>query len=225
MVISARNTEYVIMRLQTIVVGAPIALDHQADQRQDERHQSSRSVIVSVLGTGNRILHGEIRNISEGETQIRLDQPLRYASLVAIDYNDNRLLGEVVYCEEEQAGWLVGIRVEHVLLGLTTLASSTLRSSHTASPRCFSWLSLAGTSRSNGGVVLQLSFSVAPKGSVPYSERVGGGWYGNPPVGVFKPGCGRRRLPDTGYLDAGSRQRQVPLLLFSEGTIFTAHTH
>ena len=123
MVISARNTEYVIMRLQTIVADAPIALDHQADQRQDERHQSSRSVIVSLLGTGNRILHGEVRNISERGTQIRLDQRLRYASLVTIDYDDNRLLGEVVYCKREQAGWLVRIRVEHALLGLATLAS------------------------------------------------------------------------------------------------------
>jgi len=111
------------MRLQTIVADAPIAVDRQEDQRQDERHQSSRSVIVSVLGTGNQILHGEIRNVSNGGTQLRLDQPLQYASLVTIDYDDNRLLGEVVYCEKEQAGWLVGIRIEHALLGLATLAS------------------------------------------------------------------------------------------------------
>ena len=70
-----------------------------------------------------RLLRVEIRNISNGGTQIRLDQPLRCASLVAIDYDDNRLLGELVYCEKEQAGWLVGIRVEHALLGLVTLAS------------------------------------------------------------------------------------------------------
>jgi hypothetical protein len=111
------------MRLQPIVTDTPIALDRRADQRQDQRHQLNQSATVSVLGTANQALHGEIRNISEGGTQIRLDQPLRYASLVAIDYDDNRLLGEVIYCEKEPAGWLVGIRVEHALLGLSTLAS------------------------------------------------------------------------------------------------------
>lgn len=111
------------MRLQTIVGDAPIALDRQADQSQDQRYQLSRSPTVSVLGTASQILHSEIRNVSEDGTQIRLDQPLRCASLVAIDYDDNRLLGEVVYCEKEQDGWLVGIRVEHALLGLATLAS------------------------------------------------------------------------------------------------------
>jgi hypothetical protein len=43
--------------------------------------------------------------------------------LVTIDYDDNRLLGEVVYCQKEQANWLVGVRVEHALLGLAVLAS------------------------------------------------------------------------------------------------------
>ena len=110
------------MRPQTMVVDAPSALDQQPDQRQAERHQLSQSAIVSVFGTPSLVLHGEILNLSEGGTQIWLDQPLRYASLVRIDYNDNLLLGEVVYCQREQAGWLVGIRVEHALLGLTALA-------------------------------------------------------------------------------------------------------
>ena len=111
------------MRLQTIAADASTVLDQQADQREDQRHPLKRSVTVSVLGTASEILHGEIRNIGKGGTQIWLDQPLRYASLVAVDYDDNRLLGEVVYCEKVQAGWLVGIRIEHALLGLATLAS------------------------------------------------------------------------------------------------------
>jgi hypothetical protein len=109
------------MRLQTMVADAPIALDRQADQRQAQRPELSRSVIVSVLGTG-QILHGEIRTISENGTQILLDQPLRNGSRVTIDYDNNHLLGEVVYCAKEQAGWLVGIRVEYAWLGLATLA-------------------------------------------------------------------------------------------------------
>jgi PilZ domain-containing protein len=123
MVIAARNLEHVIMRLQTMVADTPVALDQQTDQRLDQRQQLNQSAAVSILGTAKEILHGEIRNISKGGTQIQLDQPLRYASLVRIDYDDNRLLGEVIYCVKVEAGWLVGIRVEHALFGLTSLAS------------------------------------------------------------------------------------------------------
>lgn len=123
MVIIAGKTEHIIMPLQTIVADPPIALDRQTDQRQDQRHQLNQSASVSLLGTTSEVLDCEIRNISKGGIQIRIDHPLQYASLVAIDSNDNRLLGEVVYCQEEQGSWLVGIRVEHALFGLTALAS------------------------------------------------------------------------------------------------------
>ena len=115
------------MRQKTIVVDAPIALaqqqqPQQSDQRRAERHPVRQSATVSVFGTLTPVIRCEIQNISEGGTQIWLDQPLHYASLVKIEYNDNLLLGEVVYCKREQVGWLVGIHAEHALFGLTALA-------------------------------------------------------------------------------------------------------
>jgi hypothetical protein len=99
-------------------------LDQQTNQKQEQRYRLDRSATVKVLGIASEMLHGEIRSIGKkGGTQVLLDQPLRCASLVAIDYDDNRLLGEVVYSVEKGAGWLVGIRVEHALFGLATLAS------------------------------------------------------------------------------------------------------
>ena len=123
MAISARKMEYVLMHLQPGVVDASIAPDRRADQRQTQRHEVNQPVVVSVLGTSGETFHGEIRNVSEGGTELLLDQPVPYGSLVTIDYDDNRLLGEVVYCQREEANWLVGVRVEHALLGLATLAS------------------------------------------------------------------------------------------------------
>ena len=93
-------------------------------QKKSPRHHLRQSAIVSVLGAAAPGLSGEILNLSERGTQIRLDQPLGYASLVRIEYGDNLLLGEVVYCQPEQAGWLVGISVEHALLGLNALAGA-----------------------------------------------------------------------------------------------------
>ena len=95
----------------------------ELDKKKSPRHHLRQSAIVSVLGTAAPGVPGEILNLSEGGAQMRLDQPLGYASLVRIEYDDNLLLGEVVYCQEEQeGGWLVGISVEHALLGLKARA-------------------------------------------------------------------------------------------------------
>lgn len=112
------------MRRQTMVVDAPVKLDQPLDQRQAQRHQLSQSAIVSVLGTGSQVLQGEIRNVSKGGTQLKLHQPLGARSLLRIEYDNNLLLGEVVYCQQEQTGWVVGIRIEHFLSGLAALADA-----------------------------------------------------------------------------------------------------
>jgi len=94
------------------------------DLRQTERRGLSHPAMVTVLGTVVQVLHGEIRNISEGGTQIRLSEPLAPSTLVRVEYDDNLLLGEVVYCQSERSGSLIGLRIEHGLFGLTQLASA-----------------------------------------------------------------------------------------------------
>jgi len=64
---------------------------------------------------GRLVLQGEIRDLSEGGTQIVLREPLYLASSVKIEYADKILLGEVVYCRQEQAWWVLGIRAERAL--------------------------------------------------------------------------------------------------------------
>ena len=117
------------MRPQTTVVDAPIAPDQQPDQRQAQRHQVSQSAIVIVLGTASEVLQAEIRNVSKNGTQLQLSQPLGTGSLLRIEYDNNLLLGEVVYCQQEQTGWLVGIRIEHALSGLAVLSDAMSKAS------------------------------------------------------------------------------------------------
>jgi hypothetical protein len=100
------------------------SVDQSVEQRQTERQELSQFAIVSVVGTPARVLQAEIRNLSQGGTQIRLGEPLPPFTLVRIEYADNLLLGEVIYCRQEQCGWLVGLRVEHGLFGLTALADT-----------------------------------------------------------------------------------------------------
>jgi hypothetical protein len=112
------------MRPQTIVVDAPIARDQQPDQRQTQRHQLGQPAIVTVLGSATEVLQGEIRNVSKGGTQLQLPRPIGIGSLVRIEYDNSLILGEVVYCIQEQAFWIAGIRIEHALSGLTALADA-----------------------------------------------------------------------------------------------------
>ena len=112
------------MHSQSAVPDIPVALEDKLDQRQYQRHELRRPAILSVFGATSKVLRGEIQNVSHEGSQIRLEQPLRSGSLVRIEYDDNLILGEVVYSQRERADWLVGFRVEHALWGLTALAKA-----------------------------------------------------------------------------------------------------
>jgi hypothetical protein len=112
MAIFARNAEHVIM---------PAVL---VEQRQTERREITHSAVVTLVGTPAGVLHGEIRNLSERGTQIRLSEPVPPFTLVRIEYDDNLVLGEVVYCLREDASWLAGLRIEHALFRLTSLSET-----------------------------------------------------------------------------------------------------
>jgi PilZ domain len=107
-----------------MVTDAPARLEQLTDQRQAQRHPLSQSAVVSVLGAADQVFQGEIRNVSKGGTQLQLVQPLATGSLLRIEYDNSLLLGEVVYCHQEQAGWLVGVRIEHALTGLAALSDA-----------------------------------------------------------------------------------------------------
>jgi hypothetical protein len=107
--------------------GLQLPLKQQPDRRQALRQQLMQSAAVSIPGT-DQVLRGEIRNVSEGGAQILLSQPLCVTSPVKIEYDGKVLLGEVVYCRKEQAGWLLGIRLGDSLSGASDLANVMLRS-------------------------------------------------------------------------------------------------
>jgi hypothetical protein len=106
-----------------VVADLQLSPKQQPDRRQTARQQLSQSVVVRVSGT-DQPLHGVMRNFSEGGVQILLDQPLRIPSPVKFEYAGKLLAGEVVYCRQEQAGWLLGIRVGSALSGVTDLSKA-----------------------------------------------------------------------------------------------------
>jgi hypothetical protein len=104
-----------------------LSLEPQPDRRQAQRQQLVQSVEVSVLGT-DQLLHGVIRNLSEGGAQILLEQPLRVPSSVKIQYAGKLVAGEVVYCRQEQTGWLLGIHLVNASSGIPDRSNVAHRS-------------------------------------------------------------------------------------------------
>ena len=111
---------------QAALVEQTIAADGRdpaRELRNEQRCQLDCAARLTVIGPPARILHGEVRNLSQGGTQIRLNQHVPPFTLVKIEYNDSLLLGEVVYSQQEpSSSWLTGVRVEHGLFGLEALA-------------------------------------------------------------------------------------------------------
>jgi hypothetical protein len=125
--VSEGNGEHVALHPTEMAADLPVPLEQQPDRRLSPREQLSQPAFVNLLGTC-RLLHGEVRNLSKGGTQIWLAEPLPVSSLVKIEYADKLLQGEVVYCRREQDGWLLGIRVAHALSGVRNLDDAKRRS-------------------------------------------------------------------------------------------------
>ncbi len=125
--VAAEREEPFSARPGAVDADLPPSLEQQPDRRLTPRQELDQSVVVSVLGT-DQLLHGVIRNFSDGGVQILLDQQLRAASLVKIEHAGKLLAGEVVYCRQEQGGWLLGFRVGEVSSGVTGLSDAAHRS-------------------------------------------------------------------------------------------------
>lgn len=124
MAIRARKEQHGIM-LKEMLIDAPLVSAERPDQRRTSREKLNRPAIVTV-GLGGRVVPGELRNVSAGGTQLRLGEPLSASTLIRVEYDDNLLLGEIVYCQQEESHWLVGLRIEHGLFGLAALAEAMI---------------------------------------------------------------------------------------------------
>jgi PilZ domain len=114
-----------IMSLATVAVETSVfETTTTAERRQNLRHRVGCDATVTVFGMGDPVFEAVLNNVGEGGAQLTLDRSVAPSSLVKIEYSDNFLLGEVVYCRKENSAWLVGVKLEHGLFGLTALASA-----------------------------------------------------------------------------------------------------
>ena len=94
------------------------------EQRRDLRYESGQPVEVTLLGEPETRIQGRIRNVSGRGVGIEVGQPVRIGTALRIDIPDTMLLGEVMYCRQDPAGYYLGVELEHALHGLMALSAS-----------------------------------------------------------------------------------------------------
>lgn len=108
-----------------VTAGAPKGNDIRGrsgiDRRKNERHIIGSPAIVTIIAEQEKVLYGTLVNIADGGAQLRLDRPITFSALVKIEYANCLLLGEVIYRQQEEGNWLIGVEVEHSLSGLAAL--------------------------------------------------------------------------------------------------------
>jgi hypothetical protein len=101
------------------------------DQRREMRFQVEQSVQITVLGQPERHMPGRIKNVSGKGIGIEAAEPVEIGSAIKVTLEDAILLGEIIYCREDETGFYLGIEIEQALYGLAELATK-LRAFHEA---------------------------------------------------------------------------------------------
>lgn len=88
-----------------------------SERRRSRRYAAgeSQTALVSVYPALERSLPARIVNISEGGMRLRLGEPLAVNSLVQVETDGFKYLGEVVYCCAQEDVHFAGVHVEHAI--------------------------------------------------------------------------------------------------------------
>jgi hypothetical protein len=97
------------------------------DQRRQPRLDVTGAARVTLLGEPRKQVGGRVINLSGQGIRLMLDEPVSPGTLLAIEWADTEVMGEVCYCEQAEGGFAAGVRLEHVLLHTTELARLATR--------------------------------------------------------------------------------------------------
>ena len=92
------------------------------NQRRESRFEVNQSVAITLFGSPDIRLVGRIRNLSGRGIGLELEGPVAPGTALKIELEDALLLGEVIYCRQDEASFYVGVELEHALTGLSELS-------------------------------------------------------------------------------------------------------
>ncbi len=93
------------------------------DRRREPRIRAYQTVQLTVLGDAGYSTPANATQLSLHGIRLILDRPIPVNAAVKVVCDDWLGLGDVCYCTFERAHYVVGVRLEQVLIGLEELAS------------------------------------------------------------------------------------------------------
>jgi PilZ domain len=91
------------------------------DQRREPRFQSDQPVVVQILTDPPTRMEARVKNASGRGLGLVTPAPIPAGSAVRLEMEDTVVLGEAIYCRDDQGLHYVGVELDQVLVGLTEL--------------------------------------------------------------------------------------------------------
>jgi hypothetical protein len=92
------------------------------DNRREPRFVTDQSVTVTLLREPQITLTGRVQNYSGRGLGLMTDTAVASGTALKIAMDDAIILGEAVFCRQEEDHYYVGIELNQVLAGLAELA-------------------------------------------------------------------------------------------------------
>ena len=99
------------------------------ESRQEPRFEIDQEITVTLLGDTEEVIPAKVVNVSAKGMGLESSRPVDAGAALKIELADTLLLGEVIYCRGQGAGYQIGIALEQALYhtrGLAILAERLL---------------------------------------------------------------------------------------------------
>ena len=93
-------------------------------QRREPRFNAEQSLWITLFGEPDIRLPARVKNVSARGVGLELQGPVAIGSALKFELDDALLLGEVIYCRQDESSFYVGVELEQALCGLTELAKT-----------------------------------------------------------------------------------------------------
>jgi hypothetical protein len=93
-------------------------------ERREPRFEANQSVWITLFGEPDIRLPARIKNVSIRGIGLELQGPVAIGTALKFEVDDSLILGEVIYCRQDEASYYVGVELEQALCGLRDLAEA-----------------------------------------------------------------------------------------------------
>jgi PilZ domain len=92
------------------------------DKRREPRFQADQPVVVTILTEPQTRIEARVKDASGRGLGLVASVPVPAGAPVRIEIDDALVLGEAIYCRDDDDGHFIGVELDQMLVGLTELA-------------------------------------------------------------------------------------------------------